>query len=439
MSGSEEETYSIMFSSLRHPARRKILRMLSERTLTFSNMLEELAIPSSHLTYHLENLGELVIKEDGGRYRLSSFGKASVAMMKSAEEVPNTQTTRFSALPLRWKSLYAAFIIAIVLLASFSYVQYASFNNLSSDLGALRLDLERVTEQNLQLLSWSPSTDQAMVIIKDVIQINVSRYQASLESSTAEIRSDYDGVIEEVFKYTLENSQSNFELTLRFRNGHFSMFQLIQLEGYPNYPPIYTQQQPTDALQAARALVQRYKTVMNDTYIDEASRLLASASGSSGDQTLGNTKLRLSTLGADAEARLMYTANGTDFEAKSLYVAFKNQIVQTFSDDWFLFKVGSTQVNISRDQAVLAAKNAAKAFSWSANGTQITDFQIMDNPVSVVFYPFSRTDPLTLYPYWYVTLYLDKTYPGGVSDITVGVWADTGNIENIKAGGQTVP
>jgi hypothetical protein len=38
MSGTEEETYSIMFSSLRHPARRKILRMLSERKMTFSQM-----------------------------------------------------------------------------------------------------------------------------------------------------------------------------------------------------------------------------------------------------------------------------------------------------------------------------------------------------------------------------------------------------------------
>ena len=64
MSDSEEEIYSVMFSSLRHPARRKILRMLSERKVTYSQMLEELAIPSSHLTYHLENLGELVIKDE---------------------------------------------------------------------------------------------------------------------------------------------------------------------------------------------------------------------------------------------------------------------------------------------------------------------------------------------------------------------------------------
>ena len=66
MSGSEEEIYSIMFSSLKHPARRKILRMLAEESMTVSQLLEELGISSSHLTYHLENLGELVSKEENG-------------------------------------------------------------------------------------------------------------------------------------------------------------------------------------------------------------------------------------------------------------------------------------------------------------------------------------------------------------------------------------
>ena len=130
MSGTEEETYSTMFSSLRHPARRKILRMLLERSMTFSQILDELGIPSSHLTYHLENLGELVVKREDGKYKLSSFGEASVLMMKNAEEVPEIQKKSFSSIPLRWKSLYGIFIIGIVLLASVAYVQYNSYNQL---------------------------------------------------------------------------------------------------------------------------------------------------------------------------------------------------------------------------------------------------------------------------------------------------------------------
>jgi hypothetical protein len=40
---------------------------------------------------------------------------------------------------------------------------------------------------------------------------------------------------------------------------------------------------------------------------------------------------------------------------------------------------------------------------------------------------------LTLVPYWFITLYLDKEYAGGVNSITVGVWADTGEVANIQA------
>jgi DNA-binding transcriptional ArsR family regulator len=54
----DEETYSLIFSSLKHPIRRKIVRMLENGEMTFSEILEILAIDSGHLSYHLENLGD---------------------------------------------------------------------------------------------------------------------------------------------------------------------------------------------------------------------------------------------------------------------------------------------------------------------------------------------------------------------------------------------
>jgi hypothetical protein len=410
--------------------------MLSDRAMTFSKMLEELAIPSSHLTYHLENLGELVVKEKDGKYMLSSFGNAAVSMMKGAEEVPNANAHRFKALPIKWKSLYAAFAIGMVLLASFSFIQFASFNQLSVNYDKLSADYGAIKAQNDRLLQWTPSGDKAMNIIKDVIQIDVTKYQATLENNgpAAQVRADFGGVVEEVFKYTLVNSQSSFELTLRFRDGHFSMFQLTQQEGAPNFQPIYTQIQPNDPLQTTKALIQRYKSVMNDTYLDEVARLLVTATNSGNDQTLGNTKLQISQYGINAESKLVYTENGTDFNWKSLSIKIENHIVTQFNDDWFLYKVGNAQVNISKDEAILAAKNALKTFSWNASGTQVNNFNVVDNPVNAVLQSQIReTSTLTLYPYWYVTLYLDKTYPGGVSMIAAGVWADTGKVENMQA------
>jgi DNA-binding transcriptional ArsR family regulator len=432
MTGSEEETYSIMFTSLRHPARRKILSMLSEKAMTFSQMLEKLGIAGSQLTYHLETLSEFIVKMENGKYKLSRLGEASVSMLKGAEEVENVQTKKFSSLPLRWKSLLVVLMIGIVLLASMSYIQYASFNQLSKDYGLLKDDFDRVKSQNQQIL-LSSTSEKAMSVIRDIVQIDIKQYQVTLLSNTVENRSDLGGVVEQILKYSLTNSRSKMDIDLRFRNNHFSLYEFSLIEGVPPYDPIFTQPQPTNILEATRGIIDRYKSIANDPYLEEMSTLLASANGANSEQTLGNTKLKVTINGDNAEVLLMYTANGVDFAAKSIRLVFQNNILQALYDDWYFYAVGNTQVNVSKDQAIQIARNAAKDFEWKADGETVSNFNVLSEPVSALFFPHARTDQLVLFPYWYITLYLDREYPGGVNSIAVGVWADTGEVANIQA------
>ncbi len=88
MSQVDEEVYTTIFNALRHGARRRILRMLSEKQMTFTAINENLSISSSHLTYHIDSLGELVSKNNSD-YRLSVFGRAAVEMMKNVENPPD--------------------------------------------------------------------------------------------------------------------------------------------------------------------------------------------------------------------------------------------------------------------------------------------------------------------------------------------------------------
>lgn len=427
-----EEKYSTMFSSLKHPARRKILKMLSERSMTFSEMLDKLEIPGSHLTYHLETLSEFVAKMEDGKYTLSSFGESSVSMMKGVEEGPSIQTKKFSLLPLRWKSLFAVFMICIVFLASVSYVQYASFNQLSRDYEILQADFERVNSQNQQLLLNS-STDKSLIFLRDVVKIDLAKYQVTLLSRTVEDRSDYGAMVEEIFKFALVNGDSKLDIVLRFRNNHFSLYQLSILEGFPPYAPEYVQSELKEIIAVTRDLIERYKSTTSDPYLEEISQLLALANETNNELTLGNTKLKISINGDNAEVLLMFTANGLDFAAKTLHLVFHNHALQELSDDWFLYDIGGTQVNVSKEEAVQIARNAAEDFEWNASGVQVSDFGMINEPVSVLFFPHPRTDPLTLIPYWYVTLYLDRIYPGGVNSIAVGIYADTGEVANIQA------
>ncbi len=431
MASSAEDAYSAMFGSLRHPARRKILRMLSENPMTFSQMLEELGIPGSHLTYHLENLGEFIVKTEDGKYKLSSVGESSVSIMKGAEEIPSIQAKKFRSLPLRWRAIVAFSLVGMILFASISVVQFASLSQLSKDYEFLEDEYEKLKAQNQQILPWS-SAERAMIIIRDVAQIDTTKYETTLLSVTSGNRSDMGHIGEEILRYSLRNEKSYIDLVLRFRNNHFSLFQLSLVEGIPPFAPIYVQPQSANVLEAAKSLIDRYGASSGETYLEEMSRLLASANETSNEQTLGNIKLKMTAYGDNVELLLTYISNEHNYSAKSLRMLFQSNVLKELSDDWFLFAVSDAQMNISEQEAIQIARNAAQNFEWTADGATVSDFTVQTEPVSAVFYPHPRNIPLTLVPYWYITLYLDKVYPGGVNSITVGIWADTGEVANIQ-------
>jgi hypothetical protein len=147
--------------------------------------------------------------------------------------------------------------------------------------------------------------------------------------------------------------------------------------------------------------------------------------------TQGNTKLKITISGNNVEVLWLYTENGVDFSPKSLSLVFENNVLKELTDGWFLFTIGSTEVTVSRDEAIQMARNAVQGFTWEANGVVVSDFNVLQDPVSAVFHPTLRQEGVALIPYWEVTLYLDKVYPGGFNRLAVGIWADTGEVRRI--------
>ena len=331
-----------MFSSLKHPVRRKILRMLSVKPMTFSQMLEELGVSSSHLTYHLENLGELVSKQEKGDYRLSTFGEASVGTMKIVEEAPAVRSKHGFPLSLKWRSLLAGLIITVVLLASMSYVQYTSLNKVSSE----RDDLQSRYDQ---LLSWSASTDTSISFLQDVVQIDTGGYQATLLSDTVEHRNDLGGVVEEILRYSLTDSESQLDVVLRFRNRELSRYQLSLFEG----SPIYAHPQPYTVLDAAKGLVERLSSFKDSSYLEDMRSILASVNEIENTEiTEGNIKLQISVSGDTSKFLWMHTEKGVDFSPKSLSLVFEKQVLTELTDGFFLFTIGTTEFSVTTEEIV---------------------------------------------------------------------------------------
>jgi DNA-binding transcriptional ArsR family regulator len=412
-----------MFSSLKHPARRKILRMLSEKPMTFSQILEALGVSSSHLTYHLESLGELLSKQENGYYRLSTFGAASVDTMKIVEEAPAVRSKHGFPLSPKWRMLLAGLIIAVVLFASLSYVQYASLSQVSNERDLLESRYD-------QLLSWSAGTDDAITFLEDVVQIDLSEYHATLLSNTIEVREDLGGVVEEILSYSLTNSDSRITVDLRFRNRELSRYKMSLFDG----SVVYAQPQPFSILDVAKDVIQRYSFLKDLDYVEEMNSMLASVNEiESTEISEGNIKLQISVSGDTTQFLWMYTENGVDFSPKSLSFVFENQVLTELTDGYSLFTVGTTEVTVTtEEEAIQIARNAVNGYTWTADGTVVSDFTVLEKPVSAVFHPTLRQEGVALIPYWEVTLYLNKIYPGGINRLAVGIWADTGEVRRIR-------
>lgn len=422
MPDSEEEIYSIMFSSLKHPVRRKILRMLAERSMTFSQMLEVLGVSSSHLTYHLENLGELLSKADDGRYRLSTFGEASVSTMKIVEEAPAVRSRHGFPMSLKWRGFLVGLLIAVVVLAGFSYVEYASLSALSGEHEVLQSRYD-------QLLAWSASMDDAIDFLEDVVQFDTGEFQATLLSDTVEHRSDLGGVAEEILRYSLTDSENQIDVVLRFRNQKLSRYQLSLFEG----SPVYSQPQPYTILDAAEGLMERFNTFEDTSYLEDMRAMLDHVEDTENAEVVDdNIKLTVSISGSNAEIIWQYTENGVDFSPKSVSLIFENGVLKELTDGYFLFNIETTEVTVeTEEEAIAIARNAVEDFTWTADGVVVSDFTVLEEPVLATFHPTLRTSGVSLVPYWEVRLYLDKVYAGGVNRIDVGVWADTGEVRRI--------
>jgi DNA-binding transcriptional ArsR family regulator len=130
----EDDTYSTIFTALKHPLRRRILRRLQASPATYTELLNELSIENGLLNYHLESVKELLTKMEDGRYTLNEFGKAGVQLLQRVEE-PMTESVKGNLGLVR--PMHIIGILCIVALAASSLFLYYNNRDLSSQVSFL--------------------------------------------------------------------------------------------------------------------------------------------------------------------------------------------------------------------------------------------------------------------------------------------------------------
>jgi hypothetical protein len=148
---SEDDTYSSIFTALKHPIRRRILRILDQAPTTYTEIQKQLEIDNGLLNYHLENMKDLLCKGEDGRYSLSEFGRAALGVTVKVEEPTRRRREGVSV-----KLLIGVILVLVIAAASLTGYSVILNNNILSQGEALSKKTVELNAANNRLETLAP-------------------------------------------------------------------------------------------------------------------------------------------------------------------------------------------------------------------------------------------------------------------------------------------
>jgi hypothetical protein len=212
--------------------------------------------------------------------------------------------------------------------------------------------------------------------------------------------------------------------------------------------PLYSEPQPANIVDVVKGFLQRYQAYTGDPDFDgvrdiEGMRSILDTVDVTENVTAMSDHVQLEVINRTDYTVFVweYVLDGVAFPWMTL--EFRNGIVCGFDDNWRLYTAGSTDINFSEEEAINVALEHLEDFSWTAGDEEVTDFEITEETITADLITTRNKEPLTLYPSWVITVYLDKIYPGNINRIVLAIWVDTGEIISCiplgGGGGPSIP
>ena len=289
----------------------------------------------------------------------------------------------------------------------------------------------------------STSQQKGLAILNNVVGVDLAKYGATVAKQPSDV---YLGVLpQENLQYTLQSNESTLNIAYTFVNGNLQMIHVLEGKGLP-----ITTKSATAPIEIAKDFLSSYQNYSGNPFYGEIKTMLNNIDASKSlTTTVGNTKLDVTALDSSTTFRWTYVYDGVEAPVKCVALDFENGFLKYFIDNWNLYSIGSTSINLSEKESTDNGLSQAKNYSWrmgEGNNTyQFNDFNatqamlwetIFSNGLSAE--TARNHDPLTLYPMRHVWVSLDKFYPGNVYGIEVFLWADTKEVYNIQERSTTV-
>jgi hypothetical protein len=281
-------------------------------------------------------------------------------------------------------------------------------------------------------ITTQEKAEKAFSFISNVLLLDMTKYTSTMAQYEKTPPFAEGEPTIEIVDYTLEAKGSKLIASCSFSDNIFTGCLLIVQSG-----SILSSKHANNLIDSARDFLEKYQIYTGDDLTEMINTLSNADTTKNMTATAGNTKLKiLRHTVADPETvdvilRWTYTVNGADYTAVG--VTFRNGNFYALRDDRDLFKIGSTDVKITKEQATSLAIKYVQNYSYTGitgsdenpKYVEISGFSIAEENITVELNTYPR-ESLTLYPYWSVQLPLTENYPGNVWALRVSVWADSG-------------
>src|SRR3989304_4124551 len=259
---------------------------------------------------------------------------------------------------------------------------------------------------------------KGLTVLNNVVGIDVTKYNVTTQEYPEDVKASYMGVVpQRSVEYTLTSVKSKLKMFYTFANGNLQMIQVLENEGAPKLtkPPVIAN------IQAAKSFLSKYQICNGDPLYGELQSMLNGLDPRINvTKTSGNIHLETTTIDGYTNFKWYYTSNGAIAPySKFIALSFKDGFLSAFVNNWQLYDVGSTSVNLTKQEALNIALETAKVHSWGvtldADTLDVKNFNESNVCWTALIFDGSLNanktrseDPLMLYPVWRVGIALDK-------------------------------
>jgi len=290
----------------------------------------------------------------------------------------------------------------------------------------------------LKAYASEPTINQKGVnVLSNVAGLDLTKYSLTTVTYNNDTSASYFGIPSgQKVQLNLSAKTTRLNVLCTFTNGTLQMLQVLDSVG----TQILAKPEITDTIGLAKNFLSNYQTYTADSFYGQLESTLNDLETNKNiTQKSGDIELDVTTLSNGYTVfKWTYEKNGIVAPTKFLALGYKNNSLSFFVDNWQVYKIGSTTVTVSKDQAEAIALKTAESHSWSVpldnNDSSRNRFNQSSIAFSTLLFSYSNYpdkthngDPLMLYPIWRVGVQLDRWY-GDLYGMEVTMYADTGRV-----------